>query len=113
MCCPRGHRGIAEAGVQMPWRWCSEALGAGLVSAGMALSMLVAMNGTVMSGARVPYAVARDGYFFSALAEVHPRFRTPSVAILCRPRWLSSFCCWGAAFRQFFSLAIFSEWCFT
>ena len=42
-------------------------LGAGIVSAGMALSMLVAMNGTVMSGARVPYAVARDRYFFSAL----------------------------------------------
>ncbi len=57
-------------------------VGAGIVSAGMALSMLVALNGTIMSGARIPYAVARDGYFFSALAEVHPRFRTPSVAII-------------------------------
>jgi basic amino acid/polyamine antiporter, APA family len=35
-------------------------LGAGIVSAGMAISMLVAMNGTVMSGARVPFAMARD-----------------------------------------------------
>ena len=59
-------------------------LGAGMVSAGMALSMLVAMNGTMMSGARVPYAVARDRYFFSALAEVHPRFRTPSGAIVAQ-----------------------------
>ncbi len=57
-------------------------LGAGIVSASMALSMLVAMNGTVMSGARVPFAVARDRYFFSGLAEVHPRFHTPSVAIV-------------------------------
>ena len=57
-------------------------LGASIVSAGMALSMFVTMNGTIMSGARVPFAVARDGYFFRALADVHPRFHTPSVAIV-------------------------------
>src|SRR5439155_1759857 len=57
-------------------------LGASIVSAGMALSMLVGLNGTIMSGARVPFAVARDGYFFRALAEVHPRFHTPSMAIV-------------------------------
>ena len=56
--------------------------GAGLVSAGMAVSMLVTLNGTIMSGARVPFAMARDGYFFKAIAEVHPRFRTPWVAII-------------------------------
>ena len=57
-------------------------MGASIVSAGMAISMLVTLNGTIMSGARVPFAVARDGYFFSALADVHPRFHTPSVAIV-------------------------------
>src|SRR5882724_7482746 len=56
--------------------------GAALVTTGIALSMIVTLNGTVMSGARVPFAVARDGYFFSALAEVHPRFHTPSVSIM-------------------------------
>ncbi len=56
--------------------------GASLVSAGMAISMLVTLNGTIMSGARVPFATARDGYFFKTLAEVHPRFRTPSAAIV-------------------------------
>src|SRR5436190_3657124 len=57
-------------------------LGGGLVSAAMAISMLVTLNGTIMSGARVPFAMARDGYFFPSLAEVHPRFRTPSIAII-------------------------------
>ena len=56
--------------------------GASLVSAGMAVSMLVTLNGTIMSGARVPFAMARDGYFFKAIAEVHPRFHTPSVSII-------------------------------
>lgn len=78
----------------------------------MALSMLVAMNGTVMSGARVPYAVARDRYFFPALAEVHPRFRTPSVAIVVQVVLAIVLLLLGGGFRQFFSLAIFAEWLF-
>jgi APA family basic amino acid/polyamine antiporter len=86
--------------------------GAGIVSAGMALSMLVAMNGTVMSGARVPYAMARDRYFFSALAEVHPRFHTPSVAIVVQAMLAIILLLFGGNFRQFFSLAIFAEWLF-
>jgi basic amino acid/polyamine antiporter, APA family len=87
-------------------------LGAGIVSVGMALSMLVAMNGTVMSGARVPFAVARDRYFFSALADVHPRFHTPSVAIIVQAVLAIVLLLLGGNFRQFFSLAIFSEWLF-
>jgi APA family basic amino acid/polyamine antiporter len=86
--------------------------GAGLVSAGMAISMLVTLNGSIMSGARVPFAVARDGYFFEAIAEVHPRFRTPSVAIIVQCALAIILLLLGGSFRQFFSLAIFAEWLF-
>ena len=41
----------------------------------------------------VPFAMARDRYFFSALAEVHPRFHTPSVAWLCKRHWRLLCCC--------------------
>jgi len=88
------------------------ALGAGLVSAAMAVSMLVTLNGTIMSGARVPFAVARDRYFFSALAEVHPRFHTPSVAIAVQAALSILLLLLGGNFRQLFSLAIFAEWLF-
>lgn len=88
------------------------ALGASIVSAAMALSMLVTLNGTIMSGARVPFAVARDGYFFSALAEVHPRFHTPSVAIIVQAVLAIILLLLGGSFRQLFSLAIFAEWLF-
>lgn len=87
-------------------------LGASIVSAGMAISMLVTLNGTIMSGARVPFAVARDGYFFRALAEVHPRFHTPSVAIFVQAVLSILLLLIGANFRQLFSLAIFAEWLF-
>jgi APA family basic amino acid/polyamine antiporter len=87
-------------------------LGAGIVSVGMAVSMLVTLNGTIMSGARVPYAVARDGYFFSALAEVNPRFHTPSVALAVQAMLAVILLLLGGNFRQLFSLAIFAEWLF-
>jgi basic amino acid/polyamine antiporter, APA family len=87
-------------------------MGASIVSAGMAISMLVTLNGTIMSGARVPFAVARDGYFFRALAEVHPRFHTPSVAIFVQAVLSILLLLIGANFRQLFSLAIFAEWLF-
>lgn len=86
--------------------------GALLVSAGMAVSMLVTLNGTIMSGARVPFAMARDGYFFRALAEVHPRFRTPAVSIVVQCGLAVLLLLLGGNFRQFFSLAIFAEWLF-
>jgi basic amino acid/polyamine antiporter, APA family len=86
--------------------------GASIVSAGMAVSMLVTLNGTIMSGARVPFAMARDGYFFRALAEVHPRFHTPSAAIVVQAVLSIILLLLGGNFRQFFSLAIFAEWLF-
>jgi basic amino acid/polyamine antiporter, APA family len=86
--------------------------GSSLVSIGIAVSMLVTLNGTIMSGARVPYAMSRDGYFFKSLAEVHPRFHTPSMALLVQCALAIVLLLGGGSFRQFFSLAIFAEWLF-
>jgi APA family basic amino acid/polyamine antiporter len=83
-----------------------------LVSAGMALSVLVTLNGTIMSGGRIPFAIARDGYFFKALGEVHPRFRTPSLALIVQAILAVILLLVGGAFKDLFSLAIFAEWLF-
>jgi len=87
-------------------------LGALLVSAGMALSMFVTLNGTIMSGGRIPFAVARDGYFFRALAEVHPRFHTPSLALIVQAVMSILLLLVGGGFKDFIELAIFAEWLF-
>jgi basic amino acid/polyamine antiporter, APA family len=87
-------------------------LGAMLVSVGMGISMLVTLNGTIMSGGRIPFAVARDGYFFKSLADVHPRFHTPSAAIVVQAVMAVILLLGGGAFKDFFSLAIFAEWLF-
>ena len=105
---------IAQAAV--PAAAASEAalghLGITLVSIGMMISMLATLNGTVMSGGRVPFAVARDGYFFKALGEVHPRFHTPALALVIQGAVAILLIVVGGAFRELFSLAIFAEWLF-
>jgi len=40
------------------------------------------VNGLTLAGARVVYAMARDGVFFRGAAHVHPRHRTPATALL-------------------------------
>ena len=105
---------IAQAAV--PASAASEAalgrLGVSLVSIGMIVSMLAGLNGTVMSGGRVPFAVARDGYLFKALGEVHPKFHTPALALVIQGAVAVVLELVGGAFRELFSLAIFAEWLF-
>ncbi len=86
--------------------------GAVLITVGIALSMLVTLNGTIMSGSRIPFAVARDGYFFEALATVNSRFQTPSVSILAQAVLAILLLLAAASFKQLLELAIFAEWLF-
>ena len=88
-------------------------LGAGaavVVSAAMVISLTSSLNGVAMSGSRMAFALARDGNFFSDLAKVHPRFRTPHVATVWQAILSICFLLIGGNFRQLFTLAIFAEW---
>lgn len=106
----------AIANAAVPAAAASEAVlgrwGVTLVSIGMIISMLAGLNGTVMSGGRVPFAVARDGYLFKALGEVHPRFHTPALALVIQAALAIVLVLVGGAFKELFSLAIFAEWLF-
>jgi APA family basic amino acid/polyamine antiporter len=87
--------------------------GAGFVAAAMALSIFVTLNGTIMSGARIPFAAARDRLFFRQFAHIHPRFQSPSTSLVIQPDLLSPCCClFLSRFQQFFELAVFAEWLF-
>jgi basic amino acid/polyamine antiporter, APA family len=55
--------------------------GATVLSAAILISILGALNGSILSGARIPYAAATDGVFPTLLARVHPRYRSPSTAL--------------------------------
>ena len=46
------------------------------------LSTLGTLNGSMLTGPRVLWAMAHDGLLFKRLASVHPRYETPHVAIV-------------------------------
>lgn len=86
--------------------------GVAVVSIGMAISICATFVGSSLSGARVPFAAARDRLFPSALAAVHPRFHTPAASLLLQATLSSLLLLAIGKFQALFSLAIFSEWLF-
>lgn len=86
--------------------------GAALVSIGMAVSICATFVGSALSGARVPFAAARDGLFFRGLAHVQPRFQTPSTSLVLQAVLASLLLLAIGRFQALFSLAIFAEWMF-
>ncbi len=83
--------------------------GAGAVSIAAMISIFAALNGSILSGSRVPYAAARDGYFFRAIARVNPRHQTPAVSITVLCLWASLLVLSGK-YDDLFNLVIFASW---
>jgi APA family basic amino acid/polyamine antiporter len=83
--------------------------GASAVSLAAMISIFAALNGSILSGARVPYAAARDGLFFRAAARVHPVFHTPGISILMLTAW-SSVLVLSGKYEELFDFVIFGSW---
>ena len=62
-------------------------IAASLISAAVVISTFGALNGTILTGPRVYYAMAKDNLFPKRVAEVHPRFRTPGFSIFIQAIW--------------------------
>ncbi len=81
------------------------------ITLAMVISALGTLNSSLLSGARVPYAMGRDGLFFRMTAIVHPNFRTPSGALLFQGT-LAGLMALTGTFEELTSLYIFAEWIF-
>jgi len=58
-----------------------------MMAAAIMVSTFGCMNGMIMAGARVYYAMALDGLFFRQVARVHPERRTPQVSLGVQCVW--------------------------
>jgi len=83
--------------------------GAAAVSIAAMISIFAALNGSILTGSRVPYAMARDGVFFSRLAGVHPRHHTPAASILLLSAW-SALLVLSGRYEELFTYVIFASW---
>lgn len=85
------------------------AWGADLVSVAAMISIFAALNGSILSGSRVPYAMARDGYFFRRFGAVHERHAAPGFSILALSAW-SCVLVLSGRYDQLVTLVIFPSW---
>lgn len=83
--------------------------GGKLVSVAAMISIFAALNGSILSGSRVPYAMARSGYFFRSVGKVHPQFHTPSAAIMLLAV-VASLLLLSGQYKQLYTLVIFPSW---
>ena len=70
------------------------------------VSMFGALNGNILVGSRVYYAMAKDHLFFSKAAEVHPKFHTPGNAIIIQSFWAAVLTLTGT-FEELITLVVF------
>ena len=75
------------------------------------LSTVGSLTGIILTGPRMYYSMAGDGLAPRALTYVHPRFRTPSVAITAQAIWASVLAGTGV-YRELFTRVVYTEWLF-
>ena len=82
-----------------------------LVTLVILVSIFSAANGMVLTGPRMYFAMARDRVFFRSLADVHPRFGTPALAVAFSAVW-SMVLAVSGTFEQLFTYVVFASWIF-
>ena len=92
--------------------------GAALVAVAIMTATLGSNNGIVLTAARVPYAMARDGVLPRWLAGVHPRFLTPVPSLVVQGiisialTWISTEPSWKDTYSRLFTYVVLSEFVF-
>jgi APA family basic amino acid/polyamine antiporter len=98
-------------------RVAADAADALLGGGGASIALLVvvstfgSLTGIVLAGPRVYYAMANDGLLFVWMAAVHPRYRTPHLAIAAQAVCAIALVLTGT-YRTLFTRVIYTEWAF-
>ncbi len=94
---------IAEKAATVLWGERSAAL----VSAAVMLSGFGCLHANILTGARVYFAMARDGLFFPFAGQVHPRYVTPANALIVQGIW-SGILTLSGTYQQLFTYSVFA-----
>ncbi len=86
-------------------------IGANSISILIVVSILGSMNGLILSGPRVSFAMARQGIFPAVFERLSDRYRTPMVALAVQGVWAAMLAASGS-YEQLFTDVIFTAWIF-
>src|SRR5947209_1242892 len=81
--------------------------GASLMAVAILLSTFGCCNGLILAGARVYYAMAKDGLFFKGVAKVNPTYKTPAISLVVQGIWTCLLCLSGT-YGQLLDYIIFA-----
>jgi basic amino acid/polyamine antiporter, APA family len=82
-------------------------LGASLMAVAILISTFGCNNGLILAGARVYYAMAKDGLFFKSVGKVHPKYKTPALSLIVQGVWTCLLCLSGS-YGQLLDYIIFA-----
>ena len=85
--------------------------GATWLTLAMAVSALGALHVVVLTGSRIPFAMARDGLFFNFAQRIHPSFRTPTGSLIFLGV-VAALLALSGTYEELYSLFVFSLWIF-
>jgi APA family basic amino acid/polyamine antiporter len=77
------------------------------MAAAILVSCFGAANGMILAGARVYYAMARNGLFFQGAAKIHPKYRTPARSLVIQCAWACVLCISGS-YAQLLDYIVFA-----
>ncbi len=83
-------------------------VGATIVTVTVVVSTLGANAAVLLAGSRLLFAMAEGGYFFAGAAAVHPRFRSPHVAVTLITVWAALLTLSGT-YEQLFTYVVFTS----
>jgi len=86
-------------------------IGGTIIGLGIAASTFGFVNLAILSAPRILQAMAADGLFFARAAQLHPRYRTPTVALLAQAVWAVALT-WSGTYGQLLDYTVFGDWIF-
>lgn len=86
--------------------------GALLIAAAIFVSTFGTAGIYTLTAPRIYFAMAHDGVFFKRLASVHPRFQTPTAAIVLQSSWAIVLILFWGTFDKLISYVVFTDWIF-
>src|SRR5215475_16150705 len=77
----------------------------------MAIAIMISTfgcnNGLILAGARIYFAMARDGLFFRSVGKLHSSYKTPAVSLIVQAIW-TCFLCLSGSYGQLLDLTMFA-----
>ena len=83
------------------------ASGAVLMAIAIMISTFGCNNGLILAGARIYYAMAKDGLFFRSVGKLHSGYKTPAISLIVQAIW-TCFLCLSGSYGQLLDLTMFA-----